>query len=111
MEISNAVLAEKIDNLQVSLDRMEKSIDKLDGEQRQSELDAIRDNTRIENKADAANVRIDKMAVKVSSIEMELPSLIIAYRIMATVGSVLGISVIGLIWALITGQAHISFGP
>ena len=110
-EVSNAVLAEKIDNLQLKIDAMSAMLAKVDGEQRQSELDAVRDHTRIENKADAAHTRIDTLVGQLTAIEKEVPSLIIAYRIMAFIGSALGLSVIALLWALITGQAKIAFTP
>jgi predicted RNase H-like nuclease (RuvC/YqgF family) len=111
MEVSNAVLAEKIDNLQTSINELKDTLRQLDGEQRQSELDAVRDHTRIEGKADAANNRLDIHSRRLEKVERDLPNLILAYRIMATVGGVLGVSVIALIWSLITGQAHITFTP
>lgn len=111
MEVSNEVLANKIDNLQSTLDRLEESMSKLDAEQRQSELNAARDNARIENKADSAHRRIDNLVTQLGTVQKELPTLILAYRVMAFIGGALGLSVIALIWALITGQAKITFAP
>ena len=111
IDVSNSVLNQKIDALQQTLNEVRASLVRLDDEARKAEIESVRNNARIENKADAANARIDRLAAQMVALEHDIPALMLAYKVLVFIGGALGLSIIALIWALITGQAHISFAP
>lgn len=58
---------------------------------------------------DAAFRKIDDHDLRLITVEKHADRMMAAYQFMLFMGSALGLSVIALIWALITGQAQVVF--
>ena len=67
------------------------------------------EHVKVETAASAAHRRLDILEPKVSKIEDALHPLMIQARIIVWVATLLGVSIIGLIWAIIVGQAEVIF--
>lgn len=97
----------------------------LDRRLQQAELDRVGASAVLEAKITAAHTRLDAQQDKLNEhradidahkiaqkeVDRQLGQFATAYRIMAFVGSALGLSIIALIWGLLTGQVHLTFGP
>lgn len=113
-KISNKVLAERIDTMIAALGEVKEIAQRLDDRLRQLEKNEIIEHSRLETKIDSVHRRLNGHDIQflemLKAIE-PLEGLLFAFRILSFIGSALGISVIALIWALITGQARINFSP
>jgi uncharacterized protein involved in exopolysaccharide biosynthesis len=58
---------------------------------------------------DAQEKDVEKVGSRLEALEEEMEKLAPAVRIVIWVGGALGVSVVALIWALITGQAQVIF--
>ncbi len=118
MSTDNDVLVERVDAVIESQTEIKEMILRLDDRLRAIEREQVVEHVKLEAKADAAHRRLDEHEKRISANEASINALkdliaplVTANRIMTWIGGALGISVIALIWALITGQAHILFGP
>lgn len=112
------VVMERLGGMSAALLELKALVQSMDMRQRQAELDRVAVTATQEAKITAAHTRLDTHANDIKELkaakdatDKRLGVLEPAYRLMLFVGSALGISVIGLIWALITGTAKITFGP
>jgi hypothetical protein len=94
---SNAVILQKLVTLEASIKRVEDKLDSIDCRVQTIERDEVKTKTVI-NTVEDHEGRI-----------RELERLAPAMKIVIWVATVLGVSVIALIWAMITGQAGIIF--
>ena len=109
---NESVLEERIEAVFSTLIRIEEMLARYDERMRLLEREGSIDHMRIETKVDAAHRRIDDMQPVIQMVRDSLPGLLTVSRAMIWLGGVLGLSVLALIWSLITGQATISFhGP
>lgn len=115
---------ERLQGVTSALVELKAIVQSIDSRMRQAELDRVSSSAVLEAKITAAHSRLDahdeKLTTNVADIkaletaqdatDKRLGALEPAYRLMVSVASALGLSVIGLIWALITGTAKITFG-
>jgi len=92
-----AVLLEKLESISVNQSRMESKIDSLDCK--------IQDLEKDKAKRDSMSSTIEDHEKRLRELEKLAP----AMRVVIWIAGALGLSVVGLIWALITGQAVIAF--
>jgi hypothetical protein len=98
---TNTVLLETIERFEEKLDRLDQKI--------QAKLDNL--DVKIHS-LERENVKNDTVARDVQDHETrirQLEKLAPAMKLVIWIAGVLGVSVIGLIWALITGQASLLF--
>lgn len=115
-------LQRQIDNLG---ERMDKSFAELKDMMRSFDERLLSFNERLHNaenreagcqpiltaRLDAAFRKLDEHERKIESHNDYLAVLRTAYRVQVFIASALGISIIALIWSLITGQARLDFAP
>lgn len=95
--VSNAVILQKIEGLGESITRMEKKLDSFDCRVQEVEKAIVRNNVVV-NTVEDHEERIRK-----------LEKLEPAIKVVIWIAGLLGASVIGLIWSLITGSAQVIF--
>jgi len=95
--VSTAVLLEKLISIEASNNRMESKLASLDCKIQELEKDKAK-------KDSMANI-IDDHEKRLRELEKLAP----AMKVVIWVAGTLGVSVIALVWALITGQALIAF--
>lgn len=119
------VVMERLQGVTGALVELKTIVQSIDSRMHQAEIERVSASAVMEAKITAAHTRLDAHDEKlktngddVKALETaqeetnkRLNALEPAYRLMLFVASALGISVIGLIWALITGAAKVSFGP
>lgn len=113
-DVSNAVLKERLDVVVQNTADIKAAIEKIDGR-----VDVVEiANVKIDGKADAAHRRLDDHVKRLDTLEVAVRNLSDAVqplvwtsRLIAFVGTAVGVSIIALIWSLITGQASVTFAP
>ena len=85
-----------------------KRVDDLDGRVRALEV-LFEKSRNLESSDKLMSDRIDETEKAIAYINKVLPSLIFSNRLMTGLAGVLGVSVVGLIWSLITGQVNLTF--
>ena len=122
------VVMERLQGMTGALVELKAIVQSIDTRMRQAELDRVSAAAVLEAKITAAHTRLDahgeklkihgddlealdkRQATAQKETDRQISQLLPAYRIMLFVASALGLSVIGLIWALIVGTAKITFG-
>lgn len=118
------VVMERLGALATAFVEVKALVQSIDTRMRQAELDRVSAAAVVEAEITAAHTRLDGHAEKLdthatdikdlkaaqATSDKRLSALEPAYRLMLFVASALGLSVIGLIWALITGAAKVTFG-
>lgn len=111
------VVMERLGGMAAALVELKTLVQAMAARQQQDALERVAATATQEAKITAAHTRLDGHANEIKDLkaanaaaEKRLSVLEPAYRLMLFVGSALGISVIGLIWALITGTAKVTFG-
>lgn len=118
------VVMERLQGMTGALVELKAIVQSIDTRMRQAELDRVSAAAVMEAKITAAHTRLDSHGEKIeantanikaleasqAATDKRVGTLEPAYRVMVFVGSALGLSVIALIWALITGTAKITFG-
>jgi len=94
---SNAVILQKLIDLETSIKRVEDKVDSID-----KRVHAIECN---DARSESVVVTVKDHEDRLRALEKLAP----AMRVVVWIAGVLGVSVIGLIWALITGQAVLAF--
>lgn len=94
---SNAAILQKLIDLEASIQRVENKLNSID-----SRVQAIERN---DARAESVVLKVEDHEDRLRCLEKLAP----AMRVVVWIAGVLGVSVIGLIWALITGQAVIAF--
>lgn len=111
MPTSVEVLAERVEVLIGNVAELKDLLGQVSTQVRTLDREAITDRARIEGKVDAAHRRLDEHDKRLTDINKVLPNLIVANNILTYGGGILLLSVLALIWSLITGQAHLTFDP
>jgi hypothetical protein len=130
---SNAVLLEKLETISTGLNRMECKVDAIETRLQSVEKKDIEYQITNSQQLLAAFRRVDEHDAKIKNIESnrlttleglvpdvkKIPNLetriknvedmMPALRIFTWIAGALGLSIIGLIWSLITGAAHVYF--
>lgn len=118
------VVMERLQGVMGVLADVKTAVQSIDTRMRQAELDRVSAAAVMEAKITAAHTRLDSQGEKIETNAADIKALEVsqsatdkrvnalepAYRVMVFVGSALGLSVIALIWALITGTAKVTFG-
>ena len=94
---SNAVLLQKLISLEASIKRVEDKVDSID-----KRVQAIECN---DARSESVVVTVGDHEDRIRALEKLAP----AMRVVVWIAGVLGVSVIALLWALITGQAVLAF--
>lgn len=94
---SNAVILQKLISMEASIKRVEDKLDAIDCRVQTIERDEVKTKAVIEVVDDHEN--------RIRQLEKLAP----AMRVVVWIAGVLGVSVIALIWGLITGQAVLAF--
>jgi len=94
---SNAAILEKLINLEESIKRVESKVNSIDNRVQKIEINDARAESVVE--------KVDDHEGRIRALEQLAP----AMRVVVWIAGVLGVSVIALIWALITGQAVLAF--
>ena len=115
-ESGNDVILEKINNVQGDVSEIKQDVKNLSNNYRAFERESIRERANLVGKVNAAQTyaeenrrRIVDIEKKMTEIQNALQPLIATNKLLAFIGGALGISIIALIWALITGQAILAF--
>jgi len=117
------VLIERITNLQLDVSEIKKSVNVLDDIQREFQREYLTEHAKVVQEATAAHRRLDefekrleernkemdKMRIQMEAIQKAIAPMISAYRMLVFLGSALGLSVLALIWSMITGQVQLVF--
>ena len=111
MPSNTQVLAERVELLIANVGEVKEMVASLAEQVRVLEKDGFTDQVRVEAKLEAAHHRLDEHEKALSQTGKVLPDLVSASRIGTYLGGALVLSVLALIWALITGQAHLTFVP
>lgn len=94
---SNAVILQKLVTLEASIKRVEDKLNSID--------DRVQAIERNNARSEAVVIKVDDHEERIRCLEKLAP----AMKVVIWVAGVLGVSVIALIWALITGQAVLAF--
>jgi hypothetical protein len=94
---SNAVILQKLIDLETSIKRVEDKVDQID-----NRVQAIERN---DARSESVVLKVEDHEDRLRALEKLAPTM----RVVVWIAGVLGVSVIGLIWALITGQAVLAF--
>ncbi len=94
---SNAAILQKLIDLEASILRVENKLNSID--------DRVQAIERNDARSEAVVLKVDDHESRLRCLEKLAP----AMRIVIWVAGILGVSVIALIWAMITGQAVLAF--
>lgn len=111
MPNTNQVLNERLELLIAHVAELKEMVSRLAEQVRVLEKDALAEQVRAQAKLEAAHHRLDEQEKALAHAQKILPDLVTASRIGTYLGGALILSVMALIWALITGQAHLTFIP
>jgi hypothetical protein len=111
MPNNTQVLTERVELLIANVGEVKEMVARLAEQVRVLEKDGYADQIRAEAKLEAAHHRLDEHEKALTHTGKVLPDLVTASRVGTYLGGALVLSVMALIWALITGQAHLSFVP
>lgn len=113
---NQAVLAQKIDGLGAALKELKEMVSELAETVRELETREIRCGAQTGAGIEAVSGAVQRNTAQLREIEArvkineaQVAKLMMAYGVMVFLGSAFGVSVMALIWALITGQAEVSF--
>ena len=95
--INNAAILQKLIGLEASIQRVENKVDSIDNRVQTIE--------RNDARAESVVLKVEDHEDRLRCLEKLAP----AMRLVVWIAGVLGVSVVTLIWALITGQASILF--
>ena len=95
-------IEEKLDYIVKTLEDMQAAAAKLAECYQKSQLDYTRANVILEQKADSAHVRLDEHRKDIAAMKTSVQSIVAQYRIINFIAGAFGLSLIGLIWGIIT---------
>ena len=99
------VLREQMKTVQRDITEIKDVVNKIDGNQRELSAAFLVACEQNEHRDE----RLDKHEKRIESLEEAIKPMIFAYKILAWVGSILGLSIIALLWAIFTGQVTLGF--
>lgn len=111
MPSNTQVLSERLELLIANMAELKDMMARLADQVRVLEKDGLADQVRVAAKLEAAHYRLDEHEKALAQAQKILPDLVTANRIATYVGGALVLSVMALVWALVTGQAHLTFTP
>lgn len=103
------VILERIDDLRGDMRETKDKLSDLSREIGDFRLSYTGEHQTVVLKVDAAHSRLDQHEVRIKAIENALPQLVMMSKVLTFVGSAVVLSIIGLIWAILTHQAVIAF--
>jgi len=117
------VVVERLAYLQKDVTELKTSFSCFSGQLERLERTYLVEHEKLVGKVDSANARIDSALVdiklqndrvkeltnNVDALERSVSPLVTSNKIMAWIGSALGLSVIALLWMLLTGQVQLIF--
>src|SRR5690348_3413218 len=118
------VMIERLNGFGVALGELKGLMTSMDQRQQKAEVAQVAATATMEAAIKAAHTRLDDQAKDIlkhgddikslqagqQATDKQIERFAVGYRLMAFIGSALGISVIAFIWSLITGQARVTFG-
>lgn len=111
MPSNTQVLTERLELLIANVAELKEMVAHLAEQVRLLEKEGLASQVRLEARLEAAHHRLDEQEKTLQQAQKVLPDLVTASRIGTYLGGGLTLSVMALIWALITGQAHLTFTP
>jgi hypothetical protein len=106
------VILERITNVQGDVSEIKTSVGCLSKDSQTFQRQYIRDHSEVTMKVSASHRRLDEHELRMKAIEAQMQELrdalhplIITNRILGFIGGAVGLSVIALIWSLVTGRA------
>lgn len=113
---TNAVVIERIESLRSDLAEIKLSVQALSDNYQRFRESYIMEHNKIMSSVEQAHKRIDTLDVDMRKLEGSLAALkeqvqplCVWGKVAAFIASVLGVSIIGLIWSMITGQVSLIF--
>ena len=97
--VSNAVLLEKLESVAAGFARLECKIDSIDLRVQAIEKKDIESHVTNSTQIAAMFKKVDEHEARIKDVEKLMPAL----RIFVWAATVLGLSVIGMLWAILTG--------
>lgn len=106
---TNAVIVARLDNLISDVTEIKDSLRCHIESQDKFERNALVEHARIGDRGDAAHRRLDETEKRIKALEDAIQPIIYANKVMTWIGGILALSVIGLIWMIITQQVRLVF--
>jgi len=110
------VLLERLDTLREDTKEIKQSVNCLDQNYRTFREEYTRGHVQVEASIDSAHTRLDKQEKRIELIVNDYKTLheliqpmVFAYRILVGISSILGGSILLLVWMMITGQVQLLF--
>ena len=110
------VLIERVGNVQSTVDETARLVADLSKRLQTFETTEVREHAVMDNRITAAHGRLDQQRQSLDDHEKRLDGmdkavqpLVMMYKVVAFLGSALILSVIALIWSMITGQVQVVF--
>ena len=110
------VLLERLDTLREDTKEIKQSVNCLDQNYRTFREEYTRGHVQVEASIDSAHTRLDKQEKRIELIVNDYKTLheliqpmVFAYRILVGISSILGGSILLLVWLMITGQVQLLF--
>ena len=101
------IILERVKYIQESMKGLIESVKCLTDAQQHFLQEYIKAHTIIEQKTTAAHDRLDDHEDRLDTLEKAIQPLILANKLLIWIGGILGVSIITLIWMLITQQVQI----
>ena len=99
------VLREQMKTVQRDIKEIKDVVNNIDNNQRQLSSDFLVACEQNEHR----DQQIKENKERINKIEEAIKPMIFAYKVLAWVGSILGLSIIALLWAIFTGQVTLGF--
>jgi len=104
---SSALILERIEDLRKDFQENKTSLNCLVKDLGDFRLHYTGEHQRVVMQTEASHKRLDDHERRLQEIEKILPSLVMTGKALTFVGSAVVLSILGLIWALVTGQATV----
>jgi len=101
-------IEEKIDGILRIQEETQAMLKELTACYQKSQMDYTRANVILEQKADAAHSRLDEQQKDIAAMKTSVQSIVTQYKIINFIAGAFGLSLIGLIWGIITHSVAIT---
>ena len=116
MDQDLGVVITHLEHVREDIGEIKENVKSLDKREAEFERMYVKEHTILADKAEDAHKRIDKQEDEISTLKNEvrvicdkLSPIIQGHKIMVFIGAALGMSVLALIWSLITGNVELLF--
>jgi DNA repair exonuclease SbcCD ATPase subunit len=106
---SNEVIIERLTGLKEDLEKLNTVVTCLNENYQGFMTRYVQGHTEVEMKASAAHQRLDRLEPRLEGLEKAVAPLIMANKVIVWIAGVLGLSVIAMIWSVLTHQVQMVF--